>query len=42
LRLILVGAEALAYDRAARQRGEDKALNYESTAAAEAAAVTAA
>jgi hypothetical protein len=29
---------ALAYDREARQRGEDKLLNYESAAAAEAAA----
>jgi hypothetical protein len=33
---------ALAYDRAARQCGSDKALNYESIAAAEAAAATAA
>jgi hypothetical protein len=33
---------ALAYDREARQCGKDKPLNYESTAAAEAAAVTAA
>jgi hypothetical protein len=33
---------ALAYDREARQCGEDKALNCESTAAAEAAAATAA
>jgi hypothetical protein len=32
---------APAYDREARQRGEDKALNYESIAAAEAAAVAA-
>jgi hypothetical protein len=33
---------ALAYDREARQCGEDKPLNYESTAAAEAAVATAA
>jgi hypothetical protein len=33
---------ALTYDREARQCGEDKALNYESIAAAEAAAVAAA
>jgi hypothetical protein len=33
---------ALAYDRAVRQCGSDKALNYESIAAAEAAAATAA
>jgi hypothetical protein len=33
---------ALAYDRAARQRGKEKLLNYESIAAAEAAAATAA
>jgi hypothetical protein len=33
---------ALAYDREARQCGKDKALNYESIAAEEAAAVTAA
>jgi hypothetical protein len=32
---------ALAYDRAARQCGKDKPLNYESIAAAEEAAATA-
>jgi hypothetical protein len=33
---------ALAYDRAARQRGKDTLLNYESIAAAEEAAAAAA